>query len=62
MTGGVMRMRELPAGLEVKAGDTVEFKPSGLHVMGVDLARGYVAGETVKGTLKFEKAGEVPIE
>jgi copper(I)-binding protein len=30
--------------------------------MGFDLAGGFTAGQTVKGTLKFEKAGEVAIE
>jgi copper(I)-binding protein len=62
MDGSVMRMRELPNGLEIKPGATVELKPAGLHIMGFDLAGGFTAGQTVKGTLKFEKAGEVAIE
>jgi copper(I)-binding protein len=62
MQGDVMQMRKMPDGIEIKPGATVELKPGGFHVMGLDLSRGYAAGETIKGTLKFEKAGEVAVE
>lgn len=62
MQGNVMQMRELPHGIEIKPGETVTLKPGGFHIMGLDLSRGYAAGETVKGTLKFEKAGEIAVE
>jgi uncharacterized protein YcnI/copper(I)-binding protein len=62
MKGDVMQMRALPDGIEIKPGETVELKPGGFHVMGLDLSRAYAAGETVKGTLKFEKAGEIAVE
>ncbi len=39
MSGGVMQMRPLDAGLELKAGQTVELKPGGYHVMFMDLKR-----------------------
>ena len=34
---GVMTMRGIPGGLEIKPGQTVEFKPGGYHVMFMDL-------------------------
>ena len=58
---GVMRMRPLPAGLEIKPGETVELKPGGLHLMFMDLTAGLKSGENVKGTLVFEKAGTVEV-
>jgi copper(I)-binding protein len=62
MKDGVMTMRPLDQGLEVKPGATVELKPGGYHVMFMDLKRQLKEGETVKGTLTFEKAGAVPVE
>jgi uncharacterized protein YcnI len=61
MDGGVMKMREVK-GLEIKPGETVELKPGGYHVMFMDLKSGLKEGETVKGTLVFEKAGKVDVE
>lgn len=62
MTDGIMRMRHLPDGLEIKPGETVEFKPGGYHIMFMDLREGLKQGQTVKGTLRFEKAGSVEVE
>ena len=62
MDGGVMKMRELSKGLEIKPGETVELKPGGYHVMFMDLKSGLKEGEVVKGTLVFEKAGKVEVE
>ena len=59
---GVMRMRPLGQGLEIKPGQTVELKPGGLHVMFLDLKQPLRAGERQKGTLVFEKAGTVAVE
>lgn len=61
MNGGVMQMRPLNEGLELKAGQTVELKPGGYHVMFLDLKRQLKEGETVKATLQFEKAGKVDV-
>jgi periplasmic copper chaperone A len=61
VTDGVMRMRPLPEGLEIKPGETVELKPGGLHLMFMDLSAAMKDGETVKGTLVFEKAGTVDV-
>jgi periplasmic copper chaperone A len=62
MVDNVMRMRPLPNGIEIKPGESVELKPGGYHIMGLDLEGGYSPGRTVKGTLKFEKAGTVHVE
>jgi copper(I)-binding protein len=62
MEGGVMRMRELPKGLEIPAGATVELKPGSYHVMMMNLSRPLTKGDKVKGSLTFEKAGKVDVE
>jgi copper(I)-binding protein len=61
MSGGVMQMRPLNEGLELKAGQAVELKPGGYHMMFLDLKRQLKEGETVKATLQFEKAGKVDV-
>lgn len=62
MEGGVMRMRPLAAGLEIKPGATVELKPGGVHVMMMGLKKPFRKGERVKATLEFEKAGKIEVE
>jgi periplasmic copper chaperone A len=62
MENGVMKMRPLEDGLEIKPGETVTFKPSNLHMMLVKLEHPLNQGETVKATLKFEKAGIIDVE
>ena len=62
MEAGVMKMRELGAGLEIPPGATVELKPGSYHVMMMNLAKPFVQGERVKASLTFEKAGKVEIE
>jgi len=59
---GVMKMRELKEGVELKPGGSVELKPGGMHLMFTNLARPLVKGERIKGTLVFEKAGPVDVE
>ncbi len=59
---GVLTMRPLPDGLEIKPGETVELKPGSFHVMFVELRTPLERGKPVKGVLKFEKAGPVNIE
>lgn len=61
MDNGVMKMRPVQ-GLEIPAGKSVELKPGGYHIMFMQLKKPLVAGEKVKGTLTFEKAGSVPVE
>lgn len=59
---GIMRMRERTDGVIVPAGDDVEFKPGGLHLMLVDLKAPLRLGDMVKATLSFEKAGQIDVE
>ena len=61
MKNDVMQMRHLSGGLEIKPGETIELKPGGYHLMLIGLKQPLKQGETVKGTLTFEKAGSVPI-
>jgi len=62
MDGGVMKMRPLPNGLEIKPGQTVELKPGSYHLMFVGLKAPFEQGKRVKGTLQFEKAGTIEVE
>lgn len=62
MEGGVMRMRQLRNGLEIKPGQTIELKPGSYHVMILDLKQPLQKGERFKGTLVFDKAGPVDVE
>lgn len=62
MEEGVMKMRALPNGLEIKPGETVELKPGGFHLMFTDLKRPLKAGEMLPGELRFEKAGTIAVE
>jgi copper(I)-binding protein len=62
LVNGVMQMRPLPAGVEVKAGATLELKPGSFHLMFLDLKQPLAQGQRVKGTLVFEKAGKVDVE
>lgn len=59
---GVMQMRPVAGGLEIKPGETIELKPGSLHAMWLDLKAPLAAGGRVKGTLVFQKAGKVDIE
>jgi copper(I)-binding protein len=61
MTDGMMKMRPLPNGVEIKPGETVELKPGGYHFMFMGLKAPLTAGQTVSGTLTFEKAGSVDV-
>ena len=56
MDNGTMRMRELKDGLPLPARQTVELKPSGYHVMLMDLKQPLAKGATVPMTLRFEDA------
>jgi copper(I)-binding protein len=61
MANGIAKMRELKD-VEIKPGQTIEFKPGDSHVMFVNLKHPLSKGEHVKGTLIFEHAGTVQIE
>ena len=59
--GNVARMRYLPEGLEIKPGQTVTFAPGSYHMMFVGMKQPLKQGETVKGQLRFEKAGTLDV-
>lgn len=61
MTDGVMRMRELPGGLEIPAGTTVALKPGGYHIMLIGLKAPLKQGMMVPTELRFQRAGKVKI-
>ncbi len=61
MDGNVMRMREVDA-IDVPAGQTVQLKPGGLHIMFVGLTQTLKNGATIPLTLRFEKGGEVKVD
>jgi copper(I)-binding protein len=61
MSDGVMKMRPLPNGLEIKPGETVELKSGGYHLMFMDLKQPLKPGDTFKATLQFEKAGPLEV-
>jgi periplasmic copper chaperone A len=62
MEGGVMKMRPVEGGLEIKPGETITLKPGSFHVMFVDLKHPLEPGKMVAATLKFDKAGTVNVE
>ncbi len=59
--GGIMKMRELPKGIEIKPGERIDLRPGGFHLMFMDLRAGLKEGDTVNGTLVFEKAGRIDV-
>jgi periplasmic copper chaperone A len=62
MDKGVMTMRPVPEGVEIKPGETVELKPSSFHFMIMDLKQPIERGKPFKASLTFEKAGPVEVE
>ncbi len=61
MENGVMKMRPVEGGLEIKPGETVTLKPASLHMMFVDLKHPLEQGNMVEATLQFDKAGAVKV-
>ena len=61
MDGDTMKMRELADGLVIPAGETVELKPGGYHLMFMKLNQPLVEGKTVEATLMFKNAGAITI-
>jgi copper(I)-binding protein len=62
MDKGVMTMRPVTAGLEIKPGETVELKPSSFHFMLLGLKQPLTQGDHLKATLNFAKAGKIELE
>jgi periplasmic copper chaperone A len=59
--GDMMTMRMVDS-LEIPAGETVSLAPKGTHVMLMGLKAPLQKGTTFAATLRFEKAGEVPVD
>jgi periplasmic copper chaperone A len=59
--GEVLRMREVK-GYDVPAKGSFELKPSGPHLMLVDIKRPFKAGEKIPLVLRFQNAGEIKTE
>ncbi len=62
MDGGVMKMRPVEGGLEIKPGDSVILKPGDNHMMFLSLKHPLEQGQTVKVTLKFDHAGTIAVD
>ena len=62
MENGIMKMREVAQGIEIKPGDKIEFKPGSYHVMFMGLKQQLIQGQHLKATLQFEKAGKVDVD
>jgi len=62
MNGDTMTMRELTDGLEIKPGETAEFRPGSYHLMFVGLKKPILMGANVKGSLTFERAGSIDVD
>jgi hypothetical protein len=62
MTGQIMRMRPVAGGLAIAPGQTVSMTPGGdHHLMLVGPAHPLKLGEHIPATLRFEKAGSIPV-
>jgi copper(I)-binding protein len=62
MENGVMKMRPVEGGLEIKPGESVTLKPGGNHMMFLSLKHSLEQGGMVKATLKFDHAGTIDVE
>lgn len=62
IANGIMTMRAVAGGLTIPAGQTIQLKPGGYHIMFMDVARPFAQGETIKATLTFEKAGSIDVD
>lgn len=62
MKDGTMSMRPLKEGLTIPAGETVELKPHGYHLMLEKLKSPLKEGESIPLTLTFEGAPDMDIE
>ncbi len=62
MENGIMKMRPVQVGIEIKPGQTVTLAPNGYHVMFVGLKEQLKQGDHFKATLDFAKAGKVDVD
>jgi periplasmic copper chaperone A len=62
MDNGVMKMREMEGGVDIKPGETVTFAPGSYHVMLVGLKAPLVQGKSVAATLKIDSGATTQVE
>ena len=62
MTNGIMKMRELPKGLDVPAKGEVKLSPQGIHLMLMGLKTPLVKGQTISLDLEFVVSGIVHVD
>jgi copper(I)-binding protein len=58
---GIFRMRRMPDGLVIPAGETVTLEPGGMHLMMFGLVEPLAEGMTPSITLVFEELGELSV-
>ncbi len=61
MSNDVMSMGDVPM-IELPAGEAVELKSGGYHIMLMDLKQELKVGDTISLTLEFEKAGKITLD
>jgi periplasmic copper chaperone A len=61
MDGGVMKMRPVQGGLEVKPGETVTLKPGGFHLMLVGLKEPLQVGKSLAATFEIDSGSTVQV-
>lgn len=61
MDNDVMKMRKLNDGINIAAGETVELKSGGFHLMFFDVHTPFASGDEIPVTLVFENAGAVDV-
>ena len=60
---GAMGMRPVQGGkIVIPAGETVELKMGGLHIMCIDKKVDFTPGTKIQLVLHFEKSGDIPLE
>jgi copper(I)-binding protein len=62
MHDGVMQMRPVEDGVQIKPGETVTFKPGGYHIMLDELKHALQQGNTVEATLKASDGSMVTVQ
>jgi copper(I)-binding protein len=62
MENNVMKMAEVPDGLEIKPGETLVLKPGAFHIMFMGLKAPLVEKESFKADLTFAKSGTVTVD
>jgi periplasmic copper chaperone A len=59
---GVMKMRAVKDGIEIKPGSSLEFKPGGYHIMLLGLKKTLEEGAMAPLTITLAKAGAISME